>query len=62
MSDKEKIYHKQKTNLRNLINKFDLEDDLIALFEAEKLIELLLDKNEFPRERLSKYKKNGGKI
>lgn len=51
-----------KRKIRKEVNLFSLTDDMFHLYNAMKLSEKLLDNNEFPIQRLEKYKKNGGAL
>lgn len=50
-------YQKKKTNLRNLINKFDLSDDLTYLFQASCECGNILEEENFPIKKYQKYVK-----
>ena len=50
-------YQRKKTNLRNLINKFDLSDDLIHLVQASCECGTILEEEEFPVKKYQKYVK-----
>jgi hypothetical protein len=41
-------YERQKRKLRNLVNRFELEDDLFLLVEANKVLINILEIEAFP--------------
>lgn len=51
-------YQERKNKIRNLINEFDLFDNLFKLAEAQNLINDLLKKNKFPTEEYIEWLKS----
>lgn len=55
--DEEK-YLEVKRKLRNKINKFDLYDNLLDLYEAKLLINKILNEEKFPTKEYKERTKN----
>lgn len=53
----EKEYTEQKTTIRNLINEFDLTDNLFKLADALALVKKVLKINQFPVKKYEEWKK-----